>query len=328
MTYGIPYMGSKQGIVASIAMVLPKAENFYDLFGGGFSISHYMLKHKSHKYKNFHYNEIKSDIVELVKRAINGEFNYQVFKPKWVSKEEFHAKKEGDAYIRCLWSFGNNQKGYLFGPDIEPYKKSMHNAVVFDEFDALAKEVLRLEQWPSNCKTITHKRFYLRQLVEHYRKTKIPKVLYQFLNEKQLATLLGESRPRGSYELQQLKQLEQLQQLERLEQLQQLQQLEQLEKLAFSSLSYEKVEIKNNSIIYCDIPYEGTSDYGNSFNRKYFLDWAANNPNPVYISEYNISDDRFSCVYKIDKRSMLSKEKALVLKSEKIYWNQKAINKI
>jgi site-specific DNA-adenine methylase len=35
--YGIPYMGSKSDIVASIALNLPPAENFYDLFGGGVS---------------------------------------------------------------------------------------------------------------------------------------------------------------------------------------------------------------------------------------------------------------------------------------------------
>ena len=222
--YGIPYMGSKQAIVASIAMALPKAENFYDLFGGGFSISHYMLKHKSHKYKNVHYNEIKSYIVELVKKAINGDYNYNVFKPKFISREDFFNGLD-DPYIRWIWSFGNNQKHYLFGEEIEPYKRAMHNAVVFDEFDSLAKEVLRFDKWPSNVKTILHKRFYLRQLVEHYRKTKIPKVLYQFLNEKQLATLMGKSKPKGSYQLEQLKQLKQLEQLERLRRLEHLERL-------------------------------------------------------------------------------------------------------
>ena len=37
--FGIPYMGNKSDIVASIAMNFPKADNFYDLFGGGGSIS-------------------------------------------------------------------------------------------------------------------------------------------------------------------------------------------------------------------------------------------------------------------------------------------------
>jgi hypothetical protein len=66
MGYGIPYMGSKQAIVASIVSSLPKAENFYDLFGGGFSISHYVLQERKDKYKHVHYNEIKADVVDLV----------------------------------------------------------------------------------------------------------------------------------------------------------------------------------------------------------------------------------------------------------------------
>ena len=89
-------------------------------------------------------------------------------------------------------------------------------------------------------------------------------------------------------------------------------------------MSYEKVEIKNNSVIYCDIPYASTADYG-SFDRAKFLDWASNIDHPVYISEYNLNDDRFKVVYQIEKRSMLSQDKSVGNKTEKIFWNQKAI---
>jgi hypothetical protein len=79
--------------------------------------------------------------------------------------------------------------------------------------------------------------------------------------------------------------------------------------------------MKKNSVAYCDIPYEGTKDYANSFDRKKFLDWAANADFPVFISEYNVSDSRFQLVYEIDKRSMLSGESANLIKQEKLYWN-------
>ena len=39
MNYGIPYMGSKSTVAASIALNFPEAENFYDPFGGGFSMT-------------------------------------------------------------------------------------------------------------------------------------------------------------------------------------------------------------------------------------------------------------------------------------------------
>jgi len=309
--YGIPYMGSKAGIAASIAMNFPPAEHFYDLFGGGFAISHYMLKNKSHKYKHFHYNEIKSDIVELVKQSINGDFNYDKYKPEWVSRNDFLKYKDTNAYIRCLWSFGNGQKNYLFGEDIEAYKKSMHMAVVFDEFDSLSIEVFGFNKWPTIAKTITQKRYYLRQKLEWYNlNKKLPKVLYQYLSDKQLKNMGIKDNVR---------QLQQLQQLERLEQ---LQQLERLERLSMTSLDYREVKILPNSIVYCDIPYQDTADYG-EFNHKEFFDWAATRSFPVYISEYNIDDNRFKLIYSVDKRSLLSANKYKCINiNEKLYWNK------
>ena len=298
--YGLPYMGSKSDIVASIALNFPSAENFYDLFGGGFAVTHYMLKNKSHRYKNFHYNEIKIDVVELVKKATNGDFNYDKFKPDWISREDFLARKDTDAYVRCLWSFGNNQKHYLFGEDIEPYKRSLHMAVVFDEFDDTAQQVIKLKEWPKEVSTITQRRLYIRQRVKfdkpHLRPT----------------------------ELERLQRLQQLQQLEQLERLQQLQQLQQLQRLSFSSFSYEQVAIKPNSVVYCDIPYQGTNDYG-AFEHRQFFDWAASRTFPVYISEYNIDDSRFKLVYEIERKTKLSHKGQTAHHSEKLYWNGKSL---
>ena len=146
-------MGSKAKIAESIAMVFPKADHFYDLFGGGFSMTHCMMVTKSHRFNNFHYNEIKADIVDLVKRAIAGEFNYDRFKPEWISREDFFRRLD-DPYIRVCWSFGNNQKTYLFGKQVEQYKRSMHQAVIWDEFNDLAKSVLGFDVWPKEIKTV------------------------------------------------------------------------------------------------------------------------------------------------------------------------------
>ena len=281
--FGIPYMGSKAKIAASIALNFPAAENFYDLFGGGFSMTHYMVEKKAKRYKYFHYNEIKADVVDLVKKAINGDFNYDRFKPEWISREMFHARKEHDAYVRCIWSFGNNQITYLFG-DLEPYKKSMHQAVVFDEFDSFMLNTFKITKWPAHIKGITKKRLYLKTLV---------------------------------------RQRIDLEQLERLQQLEQLERLEQLDKLNFYALDYRSVPIKENSIVYCDIPYRGTADYITEFNHKEFYDWAATRPFPVFISEYSLPDTRFKLIYSVDKRSMLSQDKSVGNKSENLYWNGK-----
>jgi len=324
--YGIPYMGSKDKIIKSLAMNFPKADHFYDLFGGGFSVTHYMLKNKSHCYKHFHYNEIKSDIVELIKKAINGDYNYNKFKPEWISKDKFF-KRLDDPYIKICWSFGNNQKAYMFSQQIEPYKKSMHMAIVFNEFDLLAKDVFGFDKWPSNVKTIKAKRLYLRQLIEFYRvKNKLPKVLHQFLPSKKLQQLKQLDQLKRLQQLERLQRLEQLKQLEQLQSLERLEQLErlhQLEKLNFSSKDYRDVKILPNSVVYCDIPYKDTASYG-EFNHDQFFEWAATRDFPVYISEYNIDDPRFILVYDIYKRSMLKNNiKLIKIESEKLYWNGK-----
>jgi len=312
--YGIPYMGSKAGIAASLALNFPQAEHFYDLFGGGFSISHYMINHKSKRYKYFHYNEIKKDVTELVRKAINGEYNYNVFQPPWVSREDFFKYKDTDAYIRCLWSFGNNQEGYLFGVNIEEYKRAMHMAVVFNEFNDLAYAIFEFKEWPKDVNSITKKRLYLRQKIEWFRiKNKLPKILYQYLSDKHLKNMGNNDNYR---QLQQLQRLEQLQQLQRLEQLQ------QLERLTITALDYRQVEILPNAIVYCDIPYKGTAGYG-EFNHDEFFEWAATRTFPVYISEYHIADKRFECIYEVDKRVMLTQSgESNKIKLEKLYWNR------
>ena len=282
--YGMPYMGSKNEIVPSLAMKFPPADNFYDLFGGGGSVTHYMLKNKLHRYKQFHYNEIDSSVAQLFKDAIAGKYNYNVFTPEWITRERFDAEKATNGYIKCLWSFGNGQKSYLFGEDVESYKKSLHFAVVFGVFDELVKKTLDIDSWPATVNTITKRRIFIRQ-----------KITYNCGKEK-----------RGDLEqLEQLERLQQLEQLERLQQLERLEQLQQLERLVITSKSYDQLQIKPNSVVYCDPPYIGTAQYQTSFNHKPFCDWAANQSCPVFISEYQLNDARFECVYKIDKRVLL-----------------------
>jgi hypothetical protein len=88
-----------------------------------------------------------------------------------------------------------------------------------------------------------------------------------------------------------------------------------------TSKDYRDVEILPHSVVYCDIPYQGTVGYGN-FSHKEFFDWASSRPFPVYVSEYKIDDPRFKLVYEISKRSMMCKDKdKCVDKNERLYWN-------
>jgi len=297
--YGIPYMGSKAKICDQIIKIFPKADHFYDLFGGGFSVTHAMLLKRSKDFKHFHFNEIRPGICDLIQKAIAGEFNYKKFKPPFVSREEFSKNLDTDPMIKILWSFGNNGKNYLFGDDIEGYKRSMHNAIVFNEFDSLAEAVLGMKSFAEGY-SIKQRRLFLRNRILALR------------NSGSLNALgLGKFHDRK---------LQELQQLERLEQ---LQQLEQLERLQFTSTSYDEVEIHDNSVIFCDPPYAGTAKYDSDFDHKNLFDWAHSKSNPVFISEYQIKDERFVPVWKMPKRSMLSSNKdKCVYKVEKVYVNK------
>ncbi len=322
--YGIPYMGSKDSICDELVRIFPKAKNFYDLFGGGFSVTHAMMVRRSKDFSHFHYNEIRPGMCELIKDAIAGKYSYDFYHPPWVSREEFFEKLDKDPLIKILWSFGNNGKAYLFGKQIEPYKRSMHNAIVFNEFDELAKQVFQMENFKEGY-SIQAKRLFLRNKIEHYRKTKVPEFLWPFLNEKSLAIVKRGNQPEHLQQLQHLEQLQQVERLEQLERLERLQQLRQLERLSFSNKSYDEIKIESDSVIYCDPPYAGTADYDGGFNHKKFFDWADAQSVPVFISEYDISDKRFTCVWKIEKRSMLSSDKTMKLKQEKVYLNKAGI---
>lgn len=90
----------------------------------------------------------------------------------------------------------------------------------------------------------------------------------------------------------------------RLEQIERLQQLQQLQQLELHNKSYEDFSHLENSIIYLDPPYEITSGYhGETFEHKEFYNWAyeMSKKNIILISSYEITDDRFKCVYTFDK---------------------------
>lgn len=285
--YGLPYQGAKHKIMPILSKMFPPADHFYDLFGGGFSVTHFMMEHRSKSFKQFHYNEIRPGLPQLVQDAIDGKYNFANFKPEWICREKFMLEKETNPYIKIIWSFGNNGEDYLFGKDREPKVRSMHMAVVFDQFDEFMEKMFGITKWP-NSMDITAKRLYLKKLI-----------------------------PR--------QQLEQLQRLQQLEQLEQLQQLQQLPKLELTNLDYRQVTIKPNSIIYCDIPYKGTTQYGNSFSHDEFFNWAADQENPVFISEYNIDDSRFGLLKQVSHRSTFSAGgRKNIPVTEKLYGNKPA----
>jgi site-specific DNA-adenine methylase len=113
-----------------------------------------------------------------------------------------------------------------------------------------------------------------------------------------------------------------------LESLQRLQSLESLQSLQISFESYENVKIPENSVIYTDIPYQGT-DCGSyeGFDHESFFNWAAGQKTPVFISSYKVEDERFTCVFECDKRSLNSGKGSGKLMKERIYANTAGVER-
>ena len=87
-----------------------------------------------------------------------------------------------------------------------------------------------------------------------------------------------------------------------------------------SVLDYEEVTIPEDSVIYCDIPYEDTNVYNKAegFDYERFYQWCERQTQPVFISSYQMPEDRFDCIEEFTHRSTLSAT-ANNLVTERIY---------
>ena len=261
--YGFGYVGSKSEICDYIIPYFPRAENFYDLFGGGFAMTHAMMLRRKNHYKKFIYNEIRKDVVDFLKDILSGKFNSKNFKIKWVSREEFNNKKHKDFFIENIWSYGYNESTYLYEKKRERFAKSVHNAIVFNEFDDIAKYFLYFFGFDSFNNNFNEKERlnFFRRLTANNKKISESKNKFNF--DFYISTKFP------------------LVQLERINRLKRLYNLGPYDKLEILNKSFEEIEIKDNSVIYCDPPYFNTikpknvlKEYKLNFNKKRFLDWA------------------------------------------------------
>lgn len=85
-------------------------------------------------------------------------------------------------------------------------------------------------------------------------------------------------------------------------------QVPNLQGIQFNNKSYLDLNIPENSIIYCDIPYQGTTEYKDGFNYSVFYNWVRQMKligHEIFISEYNMPDD-FKCIWQKQVSSSLS----------------------
>lgn len=125
--YGVPYKGSKNQLCEWLLSYLPSSPVFVDLFAGGCSVTHKAIE--TGKYKSFVINDL-GEGPQLFLDATGGKYNNE---QRWISREEFNRLKDSDAYVKYCWSFGNNRENYLYGKEIEPWKKALHYLWVYGD---------------------------------------------------------------------------------------------------------------------------------------------------------------------------------------------------
>ena len=130
MSFGLPYKGSKSSIAKDIVAILPGGKRLVDLFCGGCAITDYAMK-KTDKFNRFLINDIDERNPKTYMKALNGGFRNE---DRWISRQDFFKIKETDDYARLCFSFGNNGKTYMYGPQIEPYKRAIHHIVFWEDY--------------------------------------------------------------------------------------------------------------------------------------------------------------------------------------------------
>ena len=270
--YGLPYRGSKSRIAAAIVEHLPSGAALYDLFAGGCAVTHAAML--AGRWDRYVINDLQGDVPELFVNAIRGKYSDET---RWISREDFFALKDTDTYVRCCWSFGNNGRDYLYGREIEPYKRALHYAVVFDDFELLG------ELCPEVCDAC---RVALSNMeYSDERRVAIGRAVVSWLKAHGTEEMLVNNPLYKSCHFKGGR-------LESLESLQSLESLESLERLERYAADYRDIPIPKGAVVYCDPPYRNANGYiTGAFDHEAFYTWVRNADFPIYVSEYSMPDD-------------------------------------
>ena len=337
MKYGLPYKGSKNKLAERIVRLLPKRTHLVDLFCGGCAVSHAALL--MGKYEHIHINDINWMCPTLFIDALNGKYNDE---NRWISREDFFRLKDTDPYVAVVWSFGNNLHTYLYSKEIEPLKKAIHYAMFFSDYSLgkelghdlsfidpiqdLQKRYLAVKHYFNRLGHFQQQSFERGDRISgcsqqkqtkgsiHFGISSLGKAVNSSLSKKKLqATQRATAQRRtqhsciacntesGSTVCPDIRR-------------------GQFLTITSSVLDYEEVAIPEDSVIYCDIPYEGTDVYNKAegFDYERFYQWCERQTQPVFISSYQMPEDRFDCIEEFTHRSTLSAT-ANNLVTERIY---------
>ena len=305
MNYGLPYQGSKNRIAKRLVEALPAAPVLYDVFCGGCAVTHAAML--SGKYQRFVINDRRGWLPDAFREAINAGYAHE---DRWISREDFERLKSTDAYAAMCFSFGNNARTYMYAPPLEPYKRALHHAIFWRDFapwaalcpetaDALASGLATIEDRKQRRVQAGH--FIVESLKAQITAGTLPPDILQKPIYRQIR------RPKATSNS-----LQSLVSLERLERLQSLESLPGA--LTAHSGDYRELRFDEPGIVYCDPPYMSVyakgKDYGCEFDAEAFYGWCETQKLPVYISEYQMPEERFVCIAEWDKVTTMAAKTA------------------
>ena len=311
MNYGLPYQGSKNRIARRLVDALPAAPVLYDVFCGGCAVTHAAML--SGKYQRFVINDRRGWLPDAFREAINGGYAHE---DRWISREDFERLKDTDAYAAMCFSFGNDTRTYMYARPLERYKRALHYAIFWHDFapwaalcpetaGALAAGLAPIED--RKQRRIQAGKFIVGSLrAQITAGTLTPDILQKPIYRQIRRSKGAMTTVETLQSLERLERLERLQSLESLERQQSLQSLESLpDTLTAYSMDYREMRFDEPGIIYCDPPYKDTTgyreDYAEPFCHDEFYGWCEAQKLPVYISEYQMPEERFACIAEWDK---------------------------
>ena len=248
----------------------------------------------SGKYQRFVVKDLRGWLPAAFQKAIHGGYAHE---DRWISREAFERLKSTDAYAAMCFSFGNDCRSYMYARPLEPYKRALHHAIFWRDFapwaalcpetaEALAAGLAPIEDRKQRRVQAGH--FIVESLKSH------AEMLTPDILDKPIYRQIKDT-PHRLQCLQSLESLERLQSLERLP-----------DTLTAYSMDYREMRFDEPGIIYCDPPYKDTADKSKdyadtSFDAEAFYSWCERQALPVYISEYQMPEDRFVCIAEWDK---------------------------
>lgn len=287
---GLPYQGGKR-LIADNLLQFMLARNmgkpiFWDIFGGGGSMSARAAEYGYEVY----YNDYNNGISDLFQYCCKNKAPQKWL--NWVERDEFfnHVRKHNinSTAITLLWSFGNTRGSFLYARQNCYIHKAFYK--IIKNNDSKSRKVIK-RLFPDlviTGKDADTRYSEINRYLDTLNRPKLTRTGEVFTRFNLMADLYG-TRIKS-----------------------------------FSSLSYEEVNINtpiDKTIVYCDPPYRGTAKYLNqSIDYDRFYKWFADLPYTAYMSEENAP---FECVYKTEKMRTISANNNGLIRTEKLFWNGK-----